>query len=69
VQSESARETEVLGRKSALVPLRPPQISHDLNRARTRAAAVGIRRLTAWAMALATSYLVKCNPFIQSYPY
>jgi hypothetical protein len=33
------------------VPLCPPQIPHDLTRARTRAAAVGSRRLTAWAMA------------------
>jgi hypothetical protein len=33
------------------VPLRPPQIPHDLTRARTRAAAVGSQRLTAWAMA------------------
>jgi hypothetical protein len=29
----------------------PPQIPHDLIRAGTRAAAVGSRRLTAWAMA------------------
>jgi hypothetical protein len=32
------------------VPLRPPQIPHDLTWVRTRAAAVGSRRLTAWAM-------------------
>jgi hypothetical protein len=32
-------------------PLCPPQIAHNLNRARTRAAAVGSRRITAWAMA------------------
>jgi hypothetical protein len=38
-------------RKTALVPLCPPQIPHDLTWARTRAAAVGSRRLTAWAMA------------------
>jgi hypothetical protein len=38
-------------RKPAPVPLRPPQIPHDLTRARTEAAAVGSRRLTAWAMA------------------
>jgi hypothetical protein len=37
--------------KSAQVPLRPPQIPHDLTWARTRPAAVGSRRLTAWAMA------------------
>jgi hypothetical protein len=34
-------------RKPATVPLCPPQIPHDL----TRAAAVGSRRLTAWAIA------------------
>jgi hypothetical protein len=34
-------------RKPAPMPLCPPQIPHDL----TRAAAVGNRRLTAWAMA------------------
>jgi hypothetical protein len=36
-------------RKPAPVPLCPPQIPHDLTLART--AAVGSRRLTAWAMA------------------
>jgi hypothetical protein len=34
-------------RKHAPVPLCPPQIPHDLTWARTRAAAVGNRRLTA----------------------
>jgi hypothetical protein len=34
-------------RKPAPVPLRPPQIPYDLTRTRTRAAAVGSRRLTA----------------------
>jgi hypothetical protein len=38
-------------RKLALVPLCAPQIPHDLTWVRTRAAAVGSRRLTAWAMA------------------
>jgi hypothetical protein len=38
-------------RKHAPVPLCPPQIPHDLTWDRTRAAAVGSRRLTAWAMA------------------
>jgi hypothetical protein len=41
------RETRSTRRKPATVPLRPPQISHELTRARTRAAAVGSRRLTA----------------------
>jgi hypothetical protein len=38
-------------RKSAPVPLCPPQIPHDLTWARTRVAAVGSWRLIAWAMA------------------
>jgi hypothetical protein len=38
-------------RKSAPMPLWPPQITHDLTWDRTRAATVGSRRLTAWAMA------------------
>jgi hypothetical protein len=38
-------------RKPVPEPLCPPQILHDLTRARTRAAIVGSRRLTAWAMA------------------
>jgi hypothetical protein len=38
-------------RKSAPAPLCPPQIPHDQTRDRTRAAAVGSQRLTAWAMA------------------
>jgi hypothetical protein len=37
-------------RKPAPVPHSPLQISHDLSWARTRAAAVGNRRLTASAM-------------------
>jgi hypothetical protein len=38
-------------RKPAPVPLCPPQIPYDLTWARTQAAAVGSRRLTASAMA------------------
>jgi hypothetical protein len=38
-------------RKPASVALCPPQIPHDLTWDRTRAAAVGSQRLTAWAMA------------------
>jgi hypothetical protein len=34
-------------RKPAAMPLCPPQIPHDLIRARTQAAVVGNRRLTA----------------------
>jgi hypothetical protein len=44
-------ETEELGEKPVPVPLCPPQIPHWLTRDRTRASAVGGRRLTAWAMA------------------
>jgi hypothetical protein len=43
-------------RKPAPVALYPPQIPRDLTRARTRAAAVGRRRLTAWAMARPLSW-------------
>jgi hypothetical protein len=38
-------------RKPAPAPLRPPHIPHDQTRGRTRAAAVGSQRLTAWTMA------------------
>jgi hypothetical protein len=38
-------------RKPVPVPFCPPNIPHDLTWARTRAPAVGSRRLTAWAMA------------------
>jgi hypothetical protein len=38
-------------RKPAPAPLCPPQISLDQTQARTRAAAVGSQRLTAWTMA------------------
>jgi hypothetical protein len=42
-------------RKPGPAPLCPPQIPHDQTRARTRAAAVGSQRLTAWAMARPTN--------------
>jgi hypothetical protein len=42
-------------RKPAPVPLCPPGIPHDLTWVRTRAAAVGSQRLTAWAMARPSS--------------
>jgi hypothetical protein len=38
------------------VLLCPPQILHDLTWDRTRAVAVGSRRLTAWAVARAFNY-------------
>jgi hypothetical protein len=37
VECELAGETEVLGEKTAPMPLCPPEIPHDLTRARTRA--------------------------------
>jgi hypothetical protein len=50
-------KTKALGEKHVPVPLCPPQIPHGLTRDRTRASAVGGRRLTTWAMALPTVYL------------
>jgi hypothetical protein len=47
VECELAGETEVLEKKPVPVPLCLPQIPHDLTWARTWAAAVGSRRLTA----------------------
>jgi hypothetical protein len=48
-------------------PLCPPQIPHDLTWARTRAATVGSRRLTAWAMAMKTYAEVDVYSFMYSY--
>jgi hypothetical protein len=45
------RGTRSTRRKPAPAPLCPPQIPHDQTGARTRTAAVGSQRLTAWAMA------------------
>jgi hypothetical protein len=45
-------------RKPAPVPLCPPQIPHYLTWDQTRAAEVRSQRLTAWAMARPTCYLV-----------
>jgi hypothetical protein len=47
-------KAEELGEKPVPVPLCPPQIPRRLTRDRTRASAVGGRRLTAWAMARPT---------------
>jgi hypothetical protein len=44
-------KTEELWEKPVPVPLCLQQIPHGLTRDRTRASAVGSRRLTAWAMA------------------
>jgi hypothetical protein len=51
VEWELTRDNRSTRRKSAPVPLYLPQIQHDLTWGRTRAAAVGNRRLIAWAMA------------------
>jgi hypothetical protein len=48
-------------RKPAPAPLYPPQIPHDQTLARTRAAAVGSKRLTAWAMARPTYYKIQIS--------
>jgi hypothetical protein len=45
-------------RKSAPMPLCPPQIAHDLTRTRARAVAVGSRRVTTWATARIIGILV-----------
>jgi hypothetical protein len=47
-------------RKHALVPLWPPKTPHDLTWDRTRAAAVGSQRLTAWAYGT-TIVLINCT--------
>jgi hypothetical protein len=49
--NEIGRGNRSTRRKPASVPLCSPQIPHNLTWALTRAAAVGSRRLTAWAMA------------------
>jgi hypothetical protein len=43
-----SRGNRSTGRKPVPVPLCPPQIPHDLTRARIRAAAVGLQRLINW---------------------
>jgi hypothetical protein len=53
-------------RKPALAPLCPPQIPHDLTRARTRTAAVGSQRLTAWAMSRPLSTLLHAHLKLQA---
>jgi hypothetical protein len=54
-------KTEELGKKPVPVPLCPPQITHGLTRARTRASAVRGRRLTTWAMARREKTLTSFN--------
>jgi hypothetical protein len=66
----SARWNRSTRRKPAPIPLCPPHIPYDLSRTRTRASAVGSRRLTAWVMArplwssqcLCSSQQAHCSP-------
>jgi hypothetical protein len=59
-ECEAVGGMKISRRKSAPVPLFPPQISHDLTWVRTRAAAVRSRQLTAWAMARPTHSAQSC---------
>jgi hypothetical protein len=67
------RRNQSTRRKPEPEPLCPPQNPHDLNWARTRAAAVGSRRLTAWAMgrpnwtpSMRVTHTGGISPFCQS---
>jgi hypothetical protein len=62
-------KTEELGEKPVPVPFCPLQIPHELTRARTRASAVKVRRLTTWAMArpYALRLLLQCGE-VQNIP-
>jgi hypothetical protein len=55
-------------KKPAPVPLCPPQIPHNLTWDRTRAAAVGSQRLTAWAMAQPLSHKIELFEPNLTYP-
>jgi hypothetical protein len=57
-------ETEELREKPVPVPLCPPQISHGLTQARTRASAVRGRWLTTWAMAWPKCHLHLYNTVV-----
>jgi hypothetical protein len=54
-------------RKPVTIPLCSPQIPHNLTRSRTRAAAVGSRRPTAWATTRPGSTLTYFSPRFVSY--
>jgi hypothetical protein len=59
-----AGETEIFGAKSAPVSLCPPQIPHEFAWDRTRAVAMGRRRLTSLDMAPPSGDLVEyAEPF------
>jgi hypothetical protein len=57
----SGRGNRSTRRKSSPVQLCPPKVPHELTWARTRAAAVGSQRLTAWAMAQQSRSLTELN--------
>jgi hypothetical protein len=57
------RGNRITRRKHSPVSLCPPQIPHDLTWDRTRAAAVGNRRLTAWAMAWTSTHSLVTDSF------
>jgi hypothetical protein len=58
------RKNRQLGEKPVPVPLCPPQTPHGLTRDRTRASAVEVRRLTAWAMARPSNFEI-INPAVR----
>jgi hypothetical protein len=66
VEWELAGETEVLGENMSQYNFFPPQIPHNLTRARTRVALVGSRRITALPMAQTLSDLLKDQPLTQT---
>jgi hypothetical protein len=55
------RRNRSVRRKPVHVPLCSPQIPHDLTWDRTRAAAVGSRGLTAWAMERSFLDIIHCD--------
>jgi hypothetical protein len=57
VEWRSHRGSQSIRRKPALMPTCQPEILHDLTRTRTRAAAVGNRRLAARATARPSFYI------------
>jgi hypothetical protein len=54
-----SRGNRITRRKTALMPLCPPQIPHDLTWPRTWVATVGCQQLTAWAIARLTYVILR----------